>query len=126
VFLTLTDNSLSYFLSFFLSYNSEYKPLLALGESQYAAVFEGSFSDFDWSDGDVIFANSTCFSDELMSSLSVQAERLKPGAIVVTFTKGMTSQAFEVLERKRYKMSWGPATGKNNKNNKDDNDNNNK
>ena len=42
----------------------------------------------------------------------MQAERLKPGAIVVTFTKGMTnsSNTFELLERKRYKMSWGPAT----------------
>lgn len=35
---------------------------------------------------------------------------MKPGAIFVTFTKGLTSSAFEVLERKRYKMSWGPAT----------------
>lgn len=47
-----------------------------------------------------------------MDSLSQEAENLKPGAIVVTFTKGMTSDKFEVLERKRYKMSWGPATGK--------------
>jgi hypothetical protein len=85
--------------------------LLALGQSQYTNVFEGSFTDFDWSNGDVVFANSTCFSDELMADLSVQAEKLKPGAIVVTFTKGMTSKAFEVLERKRYTMSWGPATG---------------
>jgi hypothetical protein len=74
-------------------------------------VFEGSLTDFDWSDGDIVFANSTCFGDELMFALSKQAENLKPGAIVVTFTKGMTSKAFEVLERKRYRMSWGPATG---------------
>lgn len=46
-----------------------------------------------------------------MQSLSDQANSLKPGAIVVTFTKGITSKHFELLERKRYKMSWGPATG---------------
>ena len=42
----------------------------------------------------------------------MQAEKLKPGAIVVTFTKGMTNTpgTFELLERKRYRMSWGPAT----------------
>lgn len=91
-------------------YNAGFKNLLALGQSQYANVFEGSFTDFDWSNGDVVFANSTCFSDELMAELSQQAEKLKSGAIVVTFTKGMTSKAFEVLERKRYRMSWGPAT----------------
>lgn len=38
------------------------------------------------------------------------AAEMKPGSIFVTFTKGLTSDAFEVLERKRYKMSWGPAT----------------
>lgn len=91
-------------------FNASTKQLLALGQPQYAQVFEGSFLDYDWSDGDVIFANSTCFSEELMQSLSDQAERLKPGAIVVTFTKGLTSRAFELLERKRYRMSWGPAT----------------
>ncbi len=73
--------------------------------------FKGSFLDYDWSDGDVIFANSTCFDDQLMESMSEQAEKLKPGAFFVTFTKGLTSKAFELLERKRYRMSWGPATG---------------
>jgi hypothetical protein len=91
-------------------YNTHFKDQLALGQSQYASVFEGSFLDFDWSNGDLVFANSTCFSDELMTQLSSQASRLKPGAIVVTFTKGLTSSFFELLERKRYRMSWGPAT----------------
>eukprot|EP01038_Epipyxis_sp_PR26KG_P014928 gene14928-20080_t len=91
-------------------YNTEFKSFLAIGQSQNAAVYEGSFLDFDWSDGDVVFANSTCFDDELMLSLSKMAEKLQPGAIVVTFTKGMTTTKFELLERKRYKMSWGPAT----------------
>lgn len=38
------------------------------------------------------------------------AARLKAGAIFVTFTKGLNSPHFEVLDRRRYKMSWGPAT----------------
>lgn len=50
-------------------------------------MYEGSFLDFDWSDGDVVFANSTCFDDELMMDMSKKAERLKAGAIIVTFTK---------------------------------------
>lgn len=91
-------------------YNKSFKSYLAIGQSQYANVYEGSLLDFDWSDGDVVFANSTCFSEELMQQLSVRAENLQPGAIVVTFTKGLTSTAFELLERKRYRMSWGPAT----------------
>lgn len=91
-------------------YNESFRDKLYYGQSNYAACYEGSFLDYDWSDGDVVFANSTCFDDDLMDSLSQEAENLKPGAMVVTFTKGMTSDKFEVLERKRYKMSWGPAT----------------
>lgn len=42
-------------------------------------------------DGDVLFANSTCFDDALMSKMSKMAEGLKPGAIFVTFTKGLVT-----------------------------------
>ena len=44
--------------------------------------------DVDWSDGDVVFANSTCFEDDLMGSMARQAEKLKPGTYFITFTKG--------------------------------------
>ena len=74
---------------------------------------QGDMTDLsvkDWSDGDIIFANSTCFDDELMEGMSEEAARLSPGAYFITFTKGLSSDKFEVLERKRYKMSWGPAT----------------
>ena len=91
-------------------YNGEYRQLLAAGQNQHANVYPGNILEVNWLDGDVVFANSTCFDDDLMRSLSKMAEGLKPGAIVVTFTKGLTSRAFELLERKRYKMSWGPAT----------------
>ena len=71
---------------------------------------QGSFIDFDWSDGDVVFANSTCFDDELMSAMAKQAELLRPGSMFVTFTKALPSGCFEIIEKKRYRMSWGPAT----------------
>jgi hypothetical protein len=100
--------------------------------SQEVVVYQGSFLDFDWSDGDLVFANSTCFDDKLMmvynniifilfyhqlstkylffQDMSKKAELMRPGAFFVTFTKGLSSKKFEVLEKKRYKMSWGPAT----------------
>jgi hypothetical protein len=55
-----------------------------------------SFLDYDWSDGDVVFANSTCFTEQLMVSLALQGESLKPGAFLITFTKGLDSKAFKV------------------------------
>jgi predicted esterase/SAM-dependent methyltransferase len=73
-------------------------------------VYEGSILEEDWSDGDFIFANSTCFSLDLIDSISKLGEKLRPGSIFVTFTKGLTSKAFELLEQVRLKMSWGPAT----------------
>jgi hypothetical protein len=35
-----------------------------------SSTHQGSFLDYDWSDGDLVFANSTCFDDFLMGSLS--------------------------------------------------------
>jgi hypothetical protein len=70
-------------------------------------------SDFrliDWSDGDVVFANSTCFDEQLMTDLARQAERMKLGAYMMTLTKGLQSTHFQVIESKQYPMSWGMAT----------------
>ncbi|CAM9131602.1 unnamed protein product [Ectocarpus fasciculatus] len=91
-------------------FNDHVKRLLDRRCPQNASVFAGSFLEYDWSDGDCVFANSTCFPEDLMDALARQAEELKPGSIVVTFTKGLDSTAFEVLSKRRFEMSWGPAT----------------
>ena len=39
---------------------------MAVSQSDDVSLVHGSFLDWDWSDGDVVFANSTCFDDELM------------------------------------------------------------
>jgi SAM-dependent methyltransferase len=73
-------------------------------------LHKGSFLDFDWSSGDLVFANSTCFSKDLMQNISAQAEKLAPGAILICFTKPIASNCFELLHKRSYKMSWGPAS----------------
>jgi len=96
---------------------------LTVGGASELSLVQGSILDDEgpsagpsagacsWHDADVVFANSTCFDDALMAQMALKARKLKPGAFFVTFTKGLASpQHFEVLERKRYKMSWGPAT----------------
>jgi len=65
---------------------------------------------YDWSDGDVIFANSTCFDEKLMEDLSACCERLKKGTYVISLTKKIKSDHFQCLESKQYHMSWGYAT----------------
>ena len=85
-------------------------------EERYKCIFgktalhQVSILEYDWSNGDVIFANSTNFGPALMQAISEQAASLKPGTIVVTFTKPIISPRFEMLEEFRSKMSWGRAT----------------
>lgn len=53
-----------------------------------------------WEDGDVVFANSTCFDSTLMEQISVLAGKLRPGSIIITFTKSLnytTSQHYNTV-----------------------------
>ncbi|CAM9495871.1 unnamed protein product [Pylaiella littoralis] len=72
----------------------------------------GSFLDpeCDWSDGDLVFANSTCFAEDTLVAIAERAELLRPGARVVTFTTALKTSWLRVLVKRRYQMSWGPAT----------------
>mmetsp|Transcript_19293 Transcript_19293/g.38544 ORF Transcript_19293/g.38544 Transcript_19293/m.38544 type:complete len:271 (-) Transcript_19293:16-828(-) len=73
----------------------------------------GDATDFevkDWSDGDVLFANSTCFDAPLMEAIAARAASLKKGTFFITLTKRLPSDHFEVLEHEVHQMSWGSAT----------------
>jgi len=69
-------------------------------------LLSGDFLRENWSDGDLVLMNSTCYSPALMESISSQAERLRPGAIVVSLTKALKSNKFQLLSKKKYQMSW--------------------
>lgn len=72
----------------------------------------GDFLTYDWREASFIFANSTCFSPELMQSLSKKAEELPVGAVVITFTKRLPQlpDNWDVNSGFRRLMSWGIAT----------------
>ena len=74
--------------------------------------YNGNFLEYDWNEASFIFANSTCFSVELMNSLSQKAVDLKKGTIFVTFTKKLPnlSEKWEIRDGFRRLMSWGIAT----------------
>lgn len=74
--------------------------------------YNEDFLNFDWKEASFVFANSTCFSAELMQSLSKKAEELPKGTFFVTFTKRLPnlSENWEVKEGFRRLMSWGIAT----------------
>ncbi|EQC27258.1 hypothetical protein SDRG_14880 [Saprolegnia diclina VS20] len=93
------------------NYTEFVQPTISTTSPQLAvAFFHSSFLDLDWSHADVCFANSTCFDALLLQRMSAQAERLRPGAYLITFTKPLDSTAFDIIFKQRYSMSWGPAT----------------
>lgn len=67
----------------------------------------GNFLTYDFSDADVVFMNSTCFYDELFSSLIAQSHALKKGSRVITLTRKIQSPFFTFLSGGNYRMSWG-------------------
>jgi hypothetical protein len=78
-------------------FNGNIAPLLSK-HSPTVHFLHGSFLSeaHTWSDADLVFANSTCFPDELIGKIEVQARRLKVGARVVTFTSSLRSEYFKV------------------------------
>ena len=80
--------------------------------TQNIELIAGDFLEMNWSDASFLFANSTCFSPDLMRALSKKAEELPVGAIFVTFTKKLPllPENWEVINGFRRLMSWGIAT----------------
>jgi len=77
---------------------------------QDISFLHGSFLEADWSDSDLVFANSTCFVEELMNLIATQAEKLKDGSFVITLTKNLKADYLQLLYSKQHTMSWGYAT----------------
>ncbi|CAG9323579.1 unnamed protein product [Blepharisma stoltei] len=68
----------------------------------------GDFFENNLSDASFIFANSTCFSMDMMRRIG--SFPFKPGTIGVTFTKSLPAESWEILESIKKNMSWGEAT----------------
>jgi hypothetical protein len=49
-----------------------------------------------WADADLVFANSTCFPDELILEIAAKCASLHVGARVITFTTSLRSEYFKV------------------------------
>jgi len=80
-------------------------------QPQDLSVICEDFRNFDWSDADLVWANSTCFGGQLMQHLSAYSERMKLGSNFITLTQKLTSPHWEqVVPGELYPMSWGSAT----------------
>lgn len=76
-------------------------------------LYNDDFLKHSWTDCSIVFANSTCFSHELMEKLSIKAEQeLKEGTFFITFTKKLPKLGdnWDIRPGFRRIMSWGIAT----------------
>ena len=92
-------------------YESEVRPhiLDEVGDKQIEFI-QGDALKTDFSDADVVFMNSTCFSDELMNGIDKQISILKPGAYVISLTKSLSDPSLKLLKSELNDFSWGKAT----------------
>ena len=67
-------------------------------------LIHGDLLNVDWSDGDVVFVNSTCFDDNLLAQISNLASRLKKGAYMITLTRGIQNKKFKELHAQQHDM----------------------
>jgi len=81
----------------------------------HAKFIFGSFLKYDFSDADVIFADSVLWNDELMAQLANTARRMKPGSFIISFTafpnpKGATRPCFREVKAITEPTSWSSTT----------------
>lgn len=105
-----------------LNYDSKFEEVSKLYQEYFPSyvslpeveIINGDFLNKSWENASILLANSTCFSPELMLSLSLKAElELKVGAIFITFTKrlpNLPADRWELKDGFRRMMSWGIAT----------------
>ncbi len=70
-----------------------------------------NFLDSDWSDADLVFAASLCFSDRLLQALADRGAKLRPGAVLLTLKLPERYEPLYTLGKtvRSVKMSWGRA-----------------
>ena len=82
----------------------------SLAQAALVDFIHGDVREHDWSGGDVLFLNSTCFGDEMMRRLTEKLACLKPGSLVITLSIPIYSALFRRLHTQKYPMGWGEAT----------------
>lgn len=76
-------------------------------ESAKVTTILGNIYEIDWTDSDIVYTSSVCFSPELLQFISSTAERLKQGSRIVSLKALNLSSIFELKCSVMVKMTWG-------------------
>lgn len=72
--------------------------------------YHGSFLDADFSDVELCWLPSTCYEEDLMDAVEVNLRHMKPNTQVLSLSKTLRSNYFQVEKQQMYDFSWGQAT----------------
>lgn len=70
--------------------------------------YNADILEYDWTECDVFFINSTCFDEDFMTRISNFP--LKAGTIGISTSKRLNKPKWALLETFKKQMSWGMAT----------------
>ncbi len=91
----------------------QHKKLVHVNKDLAARVqfFNSSFTDHDFSDADVIYANHPTKDPEIQAQLEAQLLKLKPGSLITYVIHTMHDNVnFTKLGSEKFTFSWGEAT----------------
>jgi precorrin-6B methylase 2 len=89
------------------------RQLFSIDNPNTIEFIQGDFFKHSWEDATIIFANSTCFSMDMIKNIAEKANKeCKSGTIIITFTKRLTklNADWELKDGFRRLMTWGIAT----------------
>ncbi|GIW65612.1 MAG: methyltransferase [Candidatus Parcubacteria bacterium] len=90
---------------------SRFKDIFNLKDENSIEFIKGDIFDNDFSDGDLVFVNSTCFNDEQLERIVNMSLELKKGSRLIILTKKINDNSnFEMINEGLYPFSWGSAT----------------
>ena len=92
---------------------NRFKSILTINVPNKIEFIHDDFLKQNWEDTSIIFANSTCFSLDMMANIANKANKeCKSGTIIITFTKRLTTLnlEWELRDGFRRLMTWGIAT----------------
>ena len=89
------------------------KEILSFNTPNTIEFVKGDFFKHNWNDASVIFANSTCFSIQMIDQIADKANKeCKSGTIIITFTKKLNKLNSDWILKDGFRrlMTWGIAT----------------
>ena len=74
------------------------------------SIVQDVFDSISFNTVDVLFACATCFSDNVVDSITSRVHELKVGAYLIILTRQITSNHLECIYKGSHKMGWGLPT----------------